>query len=129
MGGYMNRNRYTKERDGSPVFKAKEADVLRAVGQWLALNHIPYWRINSGGLKNSHGRLVLFGAKGMADFCAIGPAPEGKSIWIECKRPDGGVVSAAQREFLDCINRRGGIGIVVNSVESLEQQLKEAEVI
>jgi hypothetical protein len=125
----MNQNRYRKERDGIPAFKAKEADVLRAVDQWLTLKRMPHWRVNSGGLKDSHGRLVRFGAKGMADFCAIGPAPEGKSIWIECKRPVGGVVSEAQQEFLDCINNRGGIGIVVNSIESLEQQLKEAEVI
>jgi hypothetical protein len=125
----MSRNRHTKERNGISAFKVMEADVLRAVDQWLALNRIPHWRINSGALKDSQGRLVRFGAKGMADFCAIGPAPEGKSIWIECKRPDGGVVSAAQREFLDMINRHGGIGIVVSSVESLALQLKEAEVI
>jgi hypothetical protein len=125
MGGYMNR----KGKNSIPAFKVKEADVLRAVDQWLALRRIPHWRINSGGLKDNHGRLVRFGARGMADFYAIGPAPEGKSIWIECKRPDGGVVSAAQREFLDMINRHGGVGIVVNSVESLEQQLKDAEVI
>jgi hypothetical protein len=129
MGEYMNRNRQRREKDGVSVFKIKEADVLRAVDQWLALRRIPHWRVNSGGLKDNRRRLVRFGAKGMADFYAIGPAPEGKSIWIECKRPAGGVVSAAQREFLDCINRRGGIGIIVNSVESLERQLKEAGVI
>jgi hypothetical protein len=129
MNKYMNRNRHQKEKNGTPAFKAKEADVLHAVEQWLALRRIPHWRMNSGGLKDSQGRLVRFGAKGMADLYAVGPAPEGKSIWIECKRPDGGVVSAAQREFLDMINRHGGVGIVVNSVESLEQQLKEAEVI
>jgi hypothetical protein len=39
------------------------------------------------------------------------------------------VVSAAQQEFIDCINRHGGIGIVVSSVESLELQLKEAGVV
>jgi hypothetical protein len=129
MGEYMNRNRHRKEKEGIPAFKIGEGDVIRAVDQWLALKKIPHWRINSGCLKNSRGRPVRFGATGMADFYAIGPAPEGKSIWIECKRPKGGIVSEAQHEFLDCINRHGGIGIVVNSIESLEQQLKEAEVI
>jgi hypothetical protein len=128
-GEYMNRERHRKEKTGIPVFKVKEADVLRAVDQWLAVKRIPHWRVNSGGLKDSHGRLVRFGAKGMADFYAIGPAPEGKSIWIECKRPDGGVVSAAQREFLDCINRHSGVGIIVHSVEELEEQLKESGII
>jgi RecB family endonuclease NucS len=83
--------------------------------------------MNSGALKTPRGKFIKFGATGMADIYAIGP--EGKSIWIECKRPRGGVVSAAQRGFLDCINRHGGIGIVVTSVESLEQQLNEAGVI
>ena len=109
------------------VFTIKEADVLKAVDRWLTLKKIPHWRINSGALKTERGRLVRFGAAGMSDFFAIGP--EGRAIWIECKRPQGGVVSAAQKEFIDCINRHGGIGIVVNSIESLELQLKEAGVI
>jgi len=106
--------------------KVREADIIRAVDQWLALKRIPHWRINSGALKTQRGQLVHFGAKGMADFYAIGAA--GISIWIECKRPSGGVLSAAQREFLDCINRHGGIGIVVNSIESLEKQFEEAQI-
>jgi hypothetical protein len=106
------------------VFSPKEADVIKAVDRWLSLKRIPHWCVNSGALKTERGHLVRFGAKGMSDIYAIGPG--GISIWIECKRPKGGVVSAAQKEFLDCINRNGGIGIVVNSIESLEQLLREA---
>ncbi|MDR1220353.1 MAG: VRR-NUC domain-containing protein [Treponema sp.] len=105
----------------------KENSVMSAVQQFLALRGIPHWRINSGGLQDAHGRMVRFGAKGMSDFYAIGPS--GISIWIECKRPVGGRLSEAQKEFLDTVNRSGGIGIVVNSVESLEQQLKGEGVI
>ncbi|MDR2477082.1 MAG: VRR-NUC domain-containing protein [Treponema sp.] len=100
---------------------------MKVVDEYLTLKRIPHYRINSGGLKDSHGRLVRFGAKGMADFYAIGPA--GISVWIECKRPKGGRLSAAQKEFLDCVNRHSGVGIVVNSVESLESQLQEAGII
>ena len=109
------------------AFEIKEADVIKTVSRWLSFNKIPHWRINSGALKTERGRLVHFGAKGMADIYAIGP--EGKSVWIECKRPHRGVISAAQKEFLDCINKHGGTGIIVSSVESLELQLKEAGVI
>ena len=120
-----------KERRSSgyqkSAFKVKEADVLKAVEIWLTIKKIPHWRINSGALKTDRGRLVRFGAPGMSDFYAIGR--DGRSIWIECKRPQGGVVSATQKIFLDSINRHGGIGIVVNSTESLELQLKEAGVI
>jgi hypothetical protein len=59
----------------------------------------------------------------MSDIYALGPW--GKSIWIECKRPRGGIVSKAQKEFLECVNQHGGIGIVVSSIESLEMKLKE----
>jgi len=125
----MNTNRRAiKKNSGNrePLYTIQEGDVIKAVAGWLALHRIPHWRINSGALKSPRGRVVRFGAVGMSDFFAIGPWPEGKSIWIECKRPHGGVISAAQQEFLDCINRRGGIGIVVSSIESLEIQLKDA---
>jgi hypothetical protein len=101
--------------------QGKEADVIRAVDQWLTAKRVPHWRINSGALKTERGRLVRFGAVGMSDFYAIGPG--GVSIWIECKRPDGGRLSEPQRLFLECINQRGGVGIVVSSIESLETQL------
>jgi hypothetical protein len=116
-----------KPKAENPLRGVKEGPVIKAVDQYLTLKRIPHYRINSGALEDKRGHLVRFGATGMSDFYAIGPA--GISIWIECKRPVGGVVSAAQKEFLDCINRHGGIGIVVNSIESLEQQLKEAEII
>ena len=130
MRDHMNpKKRAIKKRSGNrdPIYKVKEGDVKSAVLDWLTFNRIPHWRINSGALKTPRGRFIRFGAKGMSDIYAIGK--NGMSIWIETKRPRGGVVSAGQREFLDCINRNGGIGIVVNSIESLEQQLKEAGVI
>jgi len=111
----------------NPGLKIKEADVLKAVDHWLTIKKIPHWRINSGALKTERGRLVRFGAKGMSDFHAIGQG--GKAIWIECKRPKGGVLSVAQRIFLDSVNGHEGVGIVVSSIESLEMQLKEAGVI
>ena len=120
-------NGQRKKRITSPMQAVGEKYVMRIVSEWLELHKIPHWRINSGGLRDKHNRLVRFGAAGMSDYYAIGK--DGVSIWIECKRPVGGILSEPQANFLDCINRNGGIGIVVNSVESLEQQLKEAGVI
>jgi hypothetical protein len=127
MGEYMNRNRYRKEKSGIPAFKVKEADVLRSVDQALSLHKIFHYRNNSGGFKTDSGGFVRAGYTGSSDF--IGICPDGRFLAVECKRPEGGVLSAAQREFLDTINRNGGVGIVVTSVESLISQLKEAEVI
>jgi hypothetical protein len=104
-----------------------EAAVIRAVGEYLTIMRIPHWRINSGAYRTERGGYVRFGAKGMADVYAIGK--DGVSIWIECKRPEGGRLSEEQREFLDRINRHGGVGIVVSSIDSLAVQLKEAGVI
>jgi len=106
---------------------SKEKTVVNLVKEYLSIKKMPHWRINSGALRNKSNRLVRFGAKGMSDIYAIGK--NGVSIWIECKRESGGKLSKAQKEFLDCINRNGGIGIVVNSLDSLEKQLKDAGVI
>ena len=119
-----NARRQTKN---SSLKNVKENPVMDAVKNFLELHQIPFWRINSGAYKTQKGNFVRYGAKGMSDIYAIGK--DGVSIWIECKRPVGGRLSEPQANFLDCINRNGGIGIVVNSVVSLEQQLKEAGVI
>ena len=123
----MNRNRYQKEKAGIPVFKVKEADVIRAVDQWLTLKGIEHWRQNSGALKNVRGQLVRFGKKDSADFTGI-DKKTGRRLEIECKAP-GGKLREGQRQFLDMINCCMGIGICVHSVEELEEQLKEAQVI
>ena len=47
---------------------------------------------------------------------------------VHVKRPVGGRLSDGQRNFLDAMNRNGAVGIVVNGIESLESQLKEAGV-
>jgi hypothetical protein len=112
--------------DSSP-HGVRENSVLNAVMEYLSLKRIPHWRINNGATKTERGGFIRFGSKGMSDIYAIGPA--GISVWIECKRPKGGRSSEAQKEFLDCINRNSGVGIVVNSVDSLENQLKEARII
>jgi hypothetical protein len=105
--------------------------IIRAVDEWLTYKGIIHYRINTGALKSPGGRLVRFGSPGMSDFYAV---KNGKSVWIECKRPAGagkrgGVLSAAQQEFLDCMNENGVLGIVVDGVESLDRQLREAGVV
>jgi hypothetical protein len=97
------------------------------VDQWLAFRRIPHWRNNTGALKNAGGRLVRFGKKDSPDFLGIDPKT-GRMLGIECKAP-GESLREGQRQFLDMINRCSGIGICVHSVDELEEQLKEAEVI
>jgi hypothetical protein len=129
MGQAMEkyRDRHRNKKEGVPTFKVKEADVLNAILQHMAIMKIPCWRNNTGALKNQHGRLVKFGKKGSADITGIDPKT-GKRIEIECKAP-GKPLRAGQREFLNMINQCCGIGICVHSVEELIVQLKEAKII
>jgi hypothetical protein len=127
MGEYMNPERNRKEKEGIPAFKVKEADVMNAVFQYMAIRKIPCWRNNTGALENERGRFVRFGKKDSADITGIDPKT-GRRIEIECKAP-GKSLRPGQREFLDMINRCCGIGICVHSVEELAEQLQDAEVL
>lgn len=122
--------------------KAKtEDEVVREIDDLLNLHRVFHWRNNSGGStiaqqvyadktkttkvwKHYH---VKFGKEGSSDF--LGECDDGRFLAIECKRPVGGIVSDLQKKFLDEINRRGGVGIVVTSAADCLAQLKEAGVI
>lgn len=109
----------------------KESQVLKDVESWLSLHHFWYMRCNNSAGKAQSGMFMRsftcngHPVKGVSDIYAI---KDGVTFWIECKRPVGGVLSVDQRNFLDAMNRHGAVGIVVNSIESLENQLKEAGV-
>ena len=109
----------------------KESSVLKQVEEWLMLHHFWYMRCNNSAGKAQSGMFMRsftcngHPVKGVSDIYAI---KDGVTFWIECKRPVGGVLSVDQRNFLDAMNRHGAVGIVVNSIESLELQLKEAGV-
>jgi hypothetical protein len=122
---YGRRTRTPKAED--PFKGVKENAVMNAVDMYLALKQIPHWRQNSGALKNARGQLVRFGKKDSADITGIDPKT-GRRLEIECKAP-GKSLREGQRQFLDMINRCYGVGICVHSIEELEEQLKEAEII
>ena len=109
----------------------KESSVLKQVEEWLTLHRFWHMRCNNSAGKAQSGMFMRsftcngHAVKGVSDIYAI---KDGVTFWIECKRPVGGIVSVDQRNFLDAMNRHGAVGIVVNSIESLEAQLKEAGV-
>lgn len=109
----------------------KESQILKDVESWLSLHHFWHMRCNNSAGKAQSGMFMRsftcngHPVKGVSDIYAI---KDGVTLWIECKRPVGGVLSVDQRNFLDAMNRHGAVGIVVNSIESLEAQLKEAGV-
>jgi hypothetical protein len=117
-----------------PSLHTPETAIQNSILQWLAWQRHRFgtdsvfaWRTNSGGMKvedttRTKGyRYVQFSsAKGMSDICAV---IAGRFWAIEVKSSTGRV-RPEQREFLAAINAAGGVGIVVRSVEELEERLK-----
>lgn len=109
--------------------EVKESSVLKDVEEWLLLHKIWHMRCNNSAGKAQSGMFMRTFTccgkplQGVSDIYAI---KDGISIWIECKRPVGGVLSEGQKDFLDAMNRNGAVGIVVNGIASLEEQLTEA---
>lgn len=92
-------------------------DVLRQRGCYV-------WRQNSAALpvKDSYGERTIrcTSVNGVSDV--IGLTPDGRFVAVECKRGGNGP-SGDQQEFLNAVNRRGGLGLIVYDVVDLEQIL------
>ena len=129
----MTGTRQARPREKGGVGRTvREAEILRQVEEWLSMRHIWHMRCNNGAGKAQSGQFMRsftcngYAVNGVSDIFAV---KDGTAIWIECKRPVGGKLSEAQRNFLDAMNRNGAVGIVVSSVESLETQLRGAGIV
>lgn len=107
--------------------KILEADVIKEIGELIAVYQLSIFRQNTGATKIGK-RFVRFGEPGTGDYAGW-CKHTGRHVEIECKRPNGGVLSSVQRRRLDAINKAGGVGIVATSAADCYAQLKEAEVI
>ena len=101
--------------------------VLSGCLRYLEARGIFHWRNNTGAIKAGRNRWLRFGYPGSSDW--LGICPDGRFLAIECKAPKTGRLTELQSNFLDCINRYGGVAIVVDGIDSLLRQLKEKEVI
>jgi hypothetical protein len=85
------------------------------------------WRTNSGGLHVERGgrrRFYKFNSQpGLSD--CVGVCPGGRALAIEFKR-EGNKATAQQSAFLDDVRKQGGLALVVDSLDSLRRQLREA---
>jgi hypothetical protein len=102
-----------------------ESVVLAGCLQLLKLAGVFCWRANTGGAYMDGGgrrRFVRFGPVGCADILAALP-PAGKLLAVECKRP-GGKATPSQRAFLQAVNDAGGLGVVIDDVQQLEELLR-----
>lgn len=113
----------------------KEQDTVKAILQFLAMHHIPAWRMNSGAFRGEYkgrARFHRFGAKGMADIIGLIPEDsdaklgarrnQGRFLAIEVKSK-GQAANEAQGAFLATVNTNGGLGFVAWSVDDVQKEL------
>lgn len=97
-----------------------EKDIVNAILQYLQLKKIFAWRNNSGMIfgKDEKGRTYAhrMGPKGSPDI--IGIMSDGRFLGIEVKVP-GNKPTDEQSEFLEEIQKRGGIAFVAYSVDDV----------
>ncbi len=83
------------------------------------------WRNNTGtaSVTDSNGKKRQWraGIKGSGDI--IGMTPKGRFVTIECKRA-GKKPSVFQQSFMDDVSQRGGIAVVVDSIEAADALVK-----
>lgn len=113
--------------------KPREADVLRACLDWLALHKIMSWRNNTTGVYDpTRKRFRAFaGLRGVADILGCVSRSHGgggRLLAVECKSATG-KLSPDQESFLDAVRAAGGLAFVVRDVCELEAALAAEGVI
>lgn len=115
-------------------FTFTESDVLSACLDYLHLRGILAWRTNNTGVFDPAKKVfrTFRGLKGVSDILGIVTQPmtlatgqeimQGIILAVETKKP-GNKPTPDQEWFLDEVNRRGGIGVWVTSVQELEEKL------
>jgi hypothetical protein len=102
-----------------------ETAVVKQCLQVLSYLHIYAWRNNTQGTylkaKNAY---MFHGKRGVADI--IGLLPSGRFLAVEVKAPKKlKGQSEVQKEFQAEIEKNGGIYLLVDSAELLQQKLSE----
>ena len=103
-----------------------ESEVIKQVKQVIKVTGLKIQRINTGCFTIGEGanrRFIKTADAGTCDF--EGYDMRGRFCAIECKRPVGGKLSAAQKWRIDDINAKGGVAFVAHSGEEALQKLKE----
>ena len=104
--------------------KPLEKDIQKQCLLWLKLTGCLPIRVNSGAFGGEYKgkkRFVRMNSEpGCSDILAV--LPDGRFLAAECKRP-GGKATPEQLSFLDAVRKRGGLGVVVSSVDELVNAL------
>lgn len=89
-----------------------EGKVKALISKWLKKHKIPYWTVIPNAMGNS---------RGMSDVCGILPKV---GVWLAIEAKAEGKkanVTAHQQNFIDTINSCGGVAVVVDCQEDIDQ--------
>ena len=103
-----------------------ESAVIQQVKQVIKMTGLKIQRINTGSFQIGAGqnrRYIKTAEAGTCDF--EGYDNQGRFVAIECKQPNGGRLSPAQKERIADINRKGGVAFVAHSGAEVLKQLQE----
>ena len=96
----------------------RETELVAACIKLLRSVGVCCWRQNVTKTM-MRGRWVRFGFPGLSDI--IGWLPDGRFLAVECKVGKN-TLSKVQRDFLDLLNRSGGLGVAIwDSTNGLAQ--------
>lgn len=100
-----------------------ETALVRSILEYLRLRGIMAWRVQSQGTFDpvKKVRRTFNGLPGVSDIIGLLPQSSdrpGVLLALEVKTATG-KLSESQRSFLDRVNRAGGIGCVVRSIEDV----------
>jgi hypothetical protein len=115
-----------------PYQHQTESDLQKQIIELLEFQGFLVMRINQG-MDRRGGRPVFYAywttkdhetmTEGIADVIAF-RAPSGRVLALEVKQP-GEKARIAQKEFLQRVNLGGGIGRVVDSIDSAQSAINE----
>lgn len=104
-----------------------EKEVLNSCRQYLELKGFLVVRHNNIGVFNKKsGGYFFHGQKGVSDLLCC--SPKGIFVAVETK-VKGKKPTPEQSAFLQRVNDLGGVGCWVTSIEDLEADLKEAQIL
>jgi hypothetical protein len=114
-----------KPRRARSVAGQTANELTRAILQYLEMIGVVAWRNNTGAFRGNyetidgaiHQRFFKFGARGSGDILAIVP-PRGQFVSIEVK-VGRDVLRASQDEWIERIEKVGGVGVVAHSLQDV----------
>lgn len=108
-----------------------EADIRRQIIDFLNYERYIAWTNNTGAFQGSYTnkkgitrkRFVRFSQPGFSDIFAIQPKT-GLFVALEVKTPKRRKdVTRQQQDFIDLVNKQGGIGAIVTSIDEVAELL------